>query len=190
MDTTYSFSFSRRMKGALPPLAVAAGFLLLVAVFRPERWWVSWGLLALAGMMLVRAGSYLWWGRGGVVIDSRGLTRSGRTMRYDAAELELRCVERDGALAVREVVLWAPHPSEGHRQGLGFDDSLGHFDQAVRTLVSKVPELRIRVSTLSEPDVQDARRDAVLSPLRPTPAERALLELGRSALSAPPHLRN
>ena len=50
--------------------------------------------------------------------------------------------------------------------------------------------MRVRVSTLTEADVKGDRREAVLAPLRPTAADRALLELGRSALSAPPHLRN
>ncbi len=190
MDKSYPFSFQRRLRGALPPLAVAGVFVLLLVVFQPERAWVWWGLLVLAGLMLARAAQYLWWGRNAVVIDSRGLSRSGRTMPYDGAELELRCVEKAGALRVREVVLWGPHPAEGPRAGLGFDDSLSRFDQAVRTLVSKVPELRIRVSTLSEGDVQGPLRETVIGPLRPTPAERALLELGRSALGAPPHLRN
>ncbi len=190
MDTSYPFSFRRRLQGAVPPLAVACVFLVLLLVFRPERAWVWWALVVLTGVMLVRAASYLWWGRNAVVIDSRGLSRSGRTMRYDGAELELRCTEKAGALRVQEVVLWGPHPAEGTREGLGFDDSLARFDQAVRTLVSKVPEMRIRVSTLAESDVQGERREQVLGPLRPTPVERALLELGRSKLSAPPHLRN
>ena len=38
--------------------------------------------------------------------------------------------------------------------------------------------------------LRDARREQVLEPLRPSPAERALLELGKTALSVPPHLRN
>jgi hypothetical protein len=190
MDTSYTFNLRRRLKGAVPPLAVAGVFVLLLAVFRPERPWAFWLLVTLATVMVLRALAYLAWGRAVVVVDARGLTRSGHSVRYDGAELELRTVERGGKLALREVVLWPPRPPEGKREGVGFDESLDRFEQAVRTLVSRVPEMRIRVSTLQEADVQDARREAVLAPLRPTAADRALLELGRSALSAPPHLRN
>lgn len=189
MDTSYSFSLKRRLRGAVPAASVAAGLGVLLLWFGTPGTWRFWVLAALTGVMVYRVLGYLWFARNEVEIDSDGMTRSGRTVRYEGAELELRTHERAGRWVIREVVLWRPFTQKG-REGVGFDDSLNRFEQAVRTLVARVPELRIKVSTVSERDVRDERREQVLAPLRPTPAERALSELGRSALGAPPHLRN
>lgn len=190
MNTTYGFSLKKRLVGALPPLAIAAVLAVLVAAFTRAGSWQFWVGLGFVAVVLMRAAGYLWWGQREVRIDARGLTRSGRTVDYSGAELELRTVERDGKLAVHEVVLWMPRNERGERNGVGFDESLEHFEQAVRALVLRMAEMRIVVSTPTEPNVRDARREQVLEPLRPSPAERALLELGKTALSVPPHLRN
>lgn len=190
MDTAYSFNWKRRMKSAVQPLAIAAVLTVLLALFGTWGTWRFWVGLALIAILLVRAFGYLWWGRRELVIDALGVTRSGKTVKYSGAELELRAVAKGEALAISEVILWEPRDAEGKRQGVGFDDTLDRFEQATRAVVSRVPELRIVVSTNTEPNVQDGRREQVLAPLRPTAAERALLELGKSALSLPPHLRN
>lgn len=192
MDTAYSFDSKRRIAGALPPLAIAVLGIALAATGAVGGWssWKLWVVLALVAVLLLRAASYLLWGRNQVVIDARGVTRSGKTVPYHSAELELRTVERGGALRIRELVLWEPKASGETRQGVGFDESLERFEQAVKAITARVPEMRIRVSTPSETNVTDERREKVLAPIRPSPAERALLELGKSALSVPPHLRN
>ncbi|MBX5480848.1 MAG: hypothetical protein IRZ16_03205 [Myxococcaceae bacterium] len=183
---TWGFNWRKRLRGAAWPLGIAAALAALTLLFAPWgswRFWVGWAFVAVA---LLRAGGYLYWARRTVQIDARGITRSGRTMPFHSAELELRAVERASGLVVTELVLWGPRDADGKREGVGFDDSLEGFERAVRTVVARVPEMRIVVSTVSEPNITDARREAVLAPLRPTPAERALAELGHAGrLSTP-----
>ena len=191
METTFTFNSSRRWKHALLLLAIAAVIALPVALLALGVHALFWVGVVIPAWIAWRGVAYLSGGQEALTFDARGMTRSGVMVPWDAAELELRIAARSGGeLELEQVILWPPHRPDRERVGVGFDDSLDRFDEAIRTLSARVPEMRIRVSTATERDVRDDRRELVLSRYRPSAAERALMDLGRSALSTPPHLRN
>ncbi len=191
MEIVFTFNSARRWKHAALLVAIAAvialPIVLLALGVHPLFWigalvpaWVAW-----------RGVTYLSGGKEALVLDAGGMTRSGVTVPWDAAELELRIASRsDEQPGIEQVILWPPHRPDRERVGVGFDDSLDRFDEAVRALTLRIPEMRIRVSTATERDVRDGRREQLLGRYRPSAAERALMDMGRSALSAPPRLRN
>jgi hypothetical protein len=190
MDTTYGFSLKRRMKTAAPPLAIAAVIALALAIFGKWSTWQAWVALGIIVLILIRPLSYLLWSRRTVRMDSKGLTRSGRTIPWKDAQVELRTQPEGAGHRLREAVLWAPATTGGGRTGVGFDDSLERFELAVRDLLARVPETAVVVSSRDEKDVRGPAREKLLERLRPTAAERALVELGPGVLSVPPHLRS
>lgn len=190
MNTTYGFNWKKRLRGAAWPLGIALALGALLAAYGTVGTWRFYLLLSLIAVTLLRASGYLYWASRAVKLDATGITRSGKTVPFHSAELELRTTERGGLLHITELVLWGTRDGDGKREGVGFDDSLERFEDAVRAIVARMPESRVVVSAVGEPNLSDPRREEVLAKLRPSAAERALQELGRAALSVPPHLRN
>src|SRR4051812_44692648 len=114
MDTYYGFNWKKRAKGAAWPLGVGLALVALTVAFtRPPRWTFFAGC-AFAAVALFRAALYLYYARRTLQLDANGLTRSGRTVPFNGAELELRTTERAGELHVTELVLWPPRDAEGN----------------------------------------------------------------------------
>lgn len=190
MTQTFGFSFKRRLDVIKIPIGMVAVLAGLLVWHGRTGTWKFWALTAIIALLVMRVVSYLRGGRNAVTVDDQGVTRSGRTVAFAGAELELRTLPSRSALALNEVVLWTPRDAQDHRTGVGFDHSLTDFDRAARLVFGQVPEARVVVTAPGEQDIQGERREEVLHPLRPTAADRALAELGRSPLSVPPHLRN
>ena len=189
MDTTWTFNSARRWKHAMLLIALGAVMALPVALLALNVHAVFWAGMLMPAWIVWRGVAYLTGGKEALTIDARGMTRSGTTVSWTGAELELRTAIRADALKIEQVILWPPVVSDSERTGVGFDDSLDRFEDAIRALTARVPEMRIRVSTATERDLQDDRREQVIAPYRPSSAERALLELGRPSL-LPPSMRN
>ncbi|MHB8874139.1 MAG: hypothetical protein ACYC8T_10670 [Myxococcaceae bacterium] len=195
MNESFEFSLVKRLGGVRYPLAVITLVAVLLAVFRPPlSSWKLWGGLLAISLMAVRVLQFLFEARGPVILSDVGVTRSGRTVPFHSAQLELKVMGRSGGPRVEEVVLWTPRSEGDGRLGVGFDHSLEGFERAVLAVVSRVPEMRIVVSALDSADVRDERREAVLEKFRPaepapvelTAAQKALEAIGRPLLGAPP----
>jgi|GEM_PF-5356990 len=186
---TFRFSYARRLRTALHPIALAAvlGWVHLFWVRLGS--WVSLALLATVALLIIRGLQWLWGGRDPVRVDDQALVRGGQRVALKGCELHLRARRAKGrepdAYRVDEVVVFTPVDPNGGRRGVSFDVSLVDFERALTLLLDRVPDARIKVWAPGGKPLAPAPREALLAPLQ-SPLARALRQAGGTALAPPP----
>lgn len=182
---TFRFSYRRRMKTALYPLALALALLGVHARWVHLGSWVSVAMLASVVLLVIRALQWVWGGRAPLRIDDQGLVRGGPRVPFKACEVHLRARQaRNHGLRVDEAVV-VSRTREGQRVALSFDVSLIDFEQALQILLGRVPEARVKVWAPGGKPVEGDARAQLLAPLR-SPLAQAPAASGEGVLPPRP----